>query len=190
MKSNPKIVLSPFCKERDQASCKIPLENIVSEVAANFPNAKQGYRDGVLLVPINPTNFVSQIVQLQDGDRLTGKFKRRKENETPRKEIRVPAAPGCDHSYCMPLVAVDVVLYSNSVLLEGKENSDMSADYEIITILTKVSYEDQPMPPETLMANNFMDSGGTQTHMSDEEFVLALKASYNFWKNKAIIQIQ
>ncbi len=43
------------------------------------------------------------------------------------------------------------------------------------------------MDPNTMMANHFHDDGGTQTGMSSEEFVRALRKSYFFWRDKALI---
>jgi Protein of unknown function (DUF3228) len=178
--ANMKIIISPFCSSRDQGSCTVPLENKLPEILRNLPKAKMGYREGVLLVPIGTENFIGQIRTLQPGDALSGSYKARKEGETPRKEIRVAGMPN-------ELVSVDVVLYSRETLAEGGENSDMTADYEVITFLTKISDKDQPMPPETLMANHFLDSGGTSTNMGDFEFVKALRESYEFWRGRALI---
>jgi len=178
-----KIIVSPFCKSRDQKFCSVPLEDILPEILENFALAKKGYRDGVILVPIGTKNFKGSIVKLSENDNLTGSFRRRQDGEIPRKEIRVQDLEP------LPIIAVDVVLYSNEVLAIGNENSDISADYEVITILTKISEEDQPMPPETLMANHFRweGNGGTPTNMSPEQFEAALKKSYLFWHDKAIL---
>ena len=180
--SNPKIVLSPFCANRDQRLCRVNLLAIVVEVVANFSRAKAGYRAGVVLVPVSPENFIASVVNLKEGDPLVGSCRRRQEGELPRQEIRFDGEkeeqrPG----------AVDVVLYHNSVLAEGGENSDPTADYEIIAILTKLTTEEQPMNPSTLMANHFLDDGGTTTQMGDVEFVDALKKSYFYWRDKAVV---
>lgn len=178
-----KIIFSKFCIERDSRSCTVPLEDILGEIHANFQHRKQGYREGVVLVPVHPSRFIGQIVTLQDGDVLIGKYSRRKSNEDPRKSVKVAGRVQPD-----PLVAVDVVLYHRDILAEGKENDDISADWEVVTILTKISHEDQPMPPETLLYNHFKASGGTSTKMGDGEFIDTLKASFEFWKDKALIK--
>lgn len=186
-----KIVISNFCQGRDQNSCTIPLTDLLPEIEANFAQAKPGYREGVVLVPVNPAHFVGQIVTLHEGDTLHGSFKARQKGEAPRKEIRViqpslftatrPIEPD-------PLVAVDVVLYSNATLAEDNDNSDPSADWEVIAIITKISDEDQPMPPETLLHNHFGSDGGTKTNMDPAKFEADLRKSFLFWKDKAIIQ--
>lgn len=176
-----KVVVSPFCQSRDQNTCRVPLDTLVAEITGNFAKAQVGYRDGVLLIPVNPIPFIGRLRTLQPGDVLTGAYKARQEGEIPRKEIRVLSdVPDA-------LVAVDAVLYRKDVLAEGNENSDLTADYEVVTFLGKISDEDQPMSPETLMANYFLDSGGTATNMSDSEFVASLGRSYAFWRGRAIV---
>jgi hypothetical protein len=184
--SPPKIVLSPFAKERDQGLCQIPLEEKVPLVLEKFPHAHAGYRPGVLLVPIPDIDFLGKIVTLREGDRLQGAFRRRKENEEPRKEIRVhPPEQGGPHP--ARLTSVDVVLYHHDVLAEGNENSDPEADYEIIAFVPKITRGNQPMTPETLMANHFTTSGGTATGMGPQQFEAELRESFNFWKDKALL---
>jgi hypothetical protein len=46
-------------------------------------------------------------------------------------------------------------------------------NFEIVLINASANHgssEPDPMPPETLMANHFHESGGTATGMSDSEF--------------------
>lgn len=86
-----------------------------------------------------------------------------------------------------PVKGVDAVLYHKDTLAEGNENSDLSADYEVVTFLPRGTEEEQPLAPETLMANHFLDSGGTATGMSPEEFEQALKKSYAYWRNRMLI---
>ena len=126
----PKIIISPFCKNREQQTCDVPLESKIKDIHDNLPNAKPGYRDGVILVEVSPSGFRGQIRTLQSGDTLQGVFKPRQEGETPRKEIRTAGAPD-------PLAAVFAVLYHRDTLAEGDENSDLSADYEVVTFLAQ-----------------------------------------------------
>lgn len=180
--SVPKIIISPFCQERDQSYCEIPLGDLLPEIEANFHRSRPGYREGVILVPLHPKNFKGVIRTLQPGDFLIGKYESRTPGETPRKTIKSP---------CLrpdPITAVDAVLYSRTTLQEGNECSDLSADYEVITLLAKIDQAEQPMPPETLMANHFLDDGGTATNMSPEEFETALKKSYEFWRGRALVK--
>ena len=47
-------------------------------VVNHWETAKQGYRDGVILIEVPPDLFFSSIVELEEGDELTGGF-------TPRR---------------------------------------------------------------------------------------------------------
>lgn len=152
-------------------------------VLTHFSKGTQGYRPGVLGVPVPPEGFFSGIVELQEGDKLVGGFDSRRPGEDPRKWVEVPG------SRKMPAKSVTIILYSSEVLAEGGDNElpPEEGNWEIISINASPCESGQePMPPETLMANYFGESGGTDTQMSPEEFVKALAESRAFWKNKAM----
>ena len=65
-----------------------------------------------------------------------------------------------------------------------KINAD--ADWEIISINASPVIGEQPIHPETLCANYFGEDGGTETNMSPEEFTEALRASREWWSDKAM----
>lgn len=158
----------------------IPPEYLLSEITSNFSRFKKGYRDGVILVPISPVGFSCPIANLHEGDYLVGNFTSRVPGEEPRKKYFAP------NKTPRPANFVDVVLYSREVLAETGEGSK-DVDWEIITILSKVD-ENQPMPPATLCYNFFKLSGGTSTNMTNDEFVAAMKESFIYWKDKALIE--
>jgi hypothetical protein len=196
----PKIIISDFCKknffEKEKIDPSITPQGVLNAVERNFKKARNGYRQGVLLVSINPLRFKCPIVELKDGMTLCGEFRKRMDNEEPRKKLGVPNVPFTSARFC------DVVLYSKDVLWETQENTGFFreldweerieeikkgfADWEVITILPKLD-EDQPMPPDTLMYNHFQLSGGTKTNMSNDEFVEELKKSFTYWKDKAMV---
>jgi len=152
---------------------------VLSRVQENFGKAKQGYRDGVVLVPVEPEGFFSSIVQLVEGDKLEGEFKARRPGEDPRKTLHAKGQK-------IPAKSVDVVLYRNDVLAENKENTT-DAEWEIVSINASPEEGELPIMPDTLIANHFQLSGGTATNMSDSEFVEALKKSVLYWKDKALV---
>ncbi len=154
---------------------------LVHMVQATFSQAKPGYRDGVVLVPVPPGRFLTGIVQLQEGDKLVGDYKARKAGEEPRKTTRVVSYAGKQ-----PCKGVDVVLYRHDVLVETGEAS-CDAEWEIISVNGRISEEDQPIAPGTLMANHFELDGGTATGLSDSEFVAKLRESVLYWKDKAMM---
>jgi hypothetical protein len=154
-------------------------EELLARVREGLPQASPGYRDGVLLVPIDPSGCWSSTVKLEAGDQLVGTYEPRVAGEEPRKSTFVTGRPK------QAAVAVDVVLYSNATLrLTNEQTSD--ADWEVITLLARCSEEREPMKPGTLMANHFEISGGTPTNMSDAEFVAQLRASFLYWRDKAL----
>jgi hypothetical protein len=155
---------------------------LVQRIEAGLPNAKPGYREGVVLVPVETDGFYSATVTMTNGQKLVGEFASRRPGEEPRKSL---AAIGQKQ----PAGTVWVVLYAHHVLIEKNEN-ESDANWEVVSINASpsVDAEPAPMPPETLIANHFELDGGTATKMSDSEFVASLKASVLYWKDKAQVQ--
>ena len=186
------IAVNPFVKrqtaESEFSHFTGTWEQLRQRVQRNYEagHFKQGYRDGVILVevesgvPEHKGCFYTNIIQLQEGDKLAGEYKCRKEGEEPRKSTWVVGGKK------MPAESVQVVLYRHDVLAENNEHSS-NADWEIISLNASPfpAGEEIPMSAGTLMANHFQVSGGTCTNMTDSEFVAALKKSFMFWRDKA-----
>ena len=152
-------------------------------VRDHFESGTQGYREGVLEVSVPANGFFSGIVELQEGDKLIGGFDPRYPGEAARKWIAVPG------SRKMPAKSVTIILYSSKLLAEDGDNEldDEENNWEIISINASPCVSGhEPMHPDTLMANHFGESGGTDTEMTPEEFVESLAQSRAFWKNKAM----
>jgi hypothetical protein len=151
-------------------------DRVLKEIKANFNKQKPGYRKGVILVPIDPAGYSVQHVEITKDTLLFADYKPRVLGEEPRKVIHalVETLPQA--------LFMDVVLYSHQTLMEKNEAS-AEADWEIITMLPKL-IEDEPMHPDTLIANHIGLSGGTDTKMSSVEFEIALTESVNYWKNR------
>lgn len=160
------------------------LETVRLAVLEHFDQAQPGYRDGVCLVPVPAGGFFCGVVELEEGDELTGSYKARRAGEEPRKEVRL-RKPGAKK---MPCKGVDVVLYRRDVLEEGDEDCT-GADWDIISINGRPTDEPLPIAPMTLIANHFELDGGTATGMSPEEFESALRESVLFWRNKALLAV-
>ncbi len=154
------------------------LINRIIVSSANYEKQKAGYRDGVIHIKVNPEGFYSSIIELKEGMKIHGEFTKRKADEEPRRESYVYADK-------QKAKTVFICLYHKSVLAEKNEN-ESTADWEVITVLASptVDSEPTPMPVGTLLANHFSFSGGTNTKMSTDEFVEALKKSAIYWKNK------
>ncbi len=155
-------------------------EELLRRIRKGWENRKPGYRDGVVLVPIDPEGCFSGIVQLKAGDKLVGEFSARKEGEEPRKHTYAVDAQK------MPAKSCYVVLYRHDVLAEGKEN-ETEKEWEMVSFNASPTEGEPPINPGTLMANHFQLSGGTATRMTDSEFVAALKESVLYWKDKAMV---
>ena len=151
----------------------------LSMVKSNFDKGRQGYKEGVLLVQIDPEGFFSGIVKLQAGDKLAGVYEPRKDNEDPRK------ATWAVGGQKIPAKRVDIILYSHDVLAENNEHS-CDADWEIISINASPINEEIPIPVGALIANHFEMSGGTSTGMTSQEFVDQLKTSVLWWADKSM----
>lgn len=150
-------------------------------VEQNWDNKKQGYREGVVLVDLNPAGFYSSVHILQSGDKLCGSFKSRVGDEEPRKSVLVK------DKLKAPAKSVFVVLYSSKVLSEEGDNELPPDDdnWEIISVNASPTEGVKPIDPNTLMYNHFNCDGGTKTDLSDSDFVTMLGKSFVYWKDKA-----
>lgn len=156
-------------------------ENLLTIVREGFPHAKQGYRDGVLEVPVDPSGFRTTIVKLEKGDVLTGSYMPRVEGEEPRKTLTFKGRKQLAGS-CI------VILYRKDVLDEDNDDKHEGHEWSIISVNAFPTDEEVPIMPDTLIANHFHLSGGTKTNMTDAEFVAALHKSVLYWKDKAMVQ--
>lgn len=185
--TSPTIAASQFAINRHTADSILShfegsWDELVEMVSSCWGQQKPGYRDGVVLVPVPADRFKSTIVFLREGDRLEGEFRARQRGEKPRRTTWVVR----DGEGKQDAVAVDIVLYRADVLEEdGDRSSD--AEWEIISVNARISEEDAPMDPGTLMANHFKASGGTATNMTPEEFEAALRESFTYWADKGKI---
>ena len=160
-------------------------------VKDNLVDAKSGYREGVVLVPVpcegEYHQFFSGVCLLENGDRLCGEFSSRRDGEYPRKQVSVE-----NHARSggkLPAKSVDIVLYASSVLAEDGSNElkPEHGNWEIISVNGNPFDGEMPIAPMTLMHNHFGSDGGTDTNLTDGEFVEMLRQSFEFWKDKAMI---
>ena len=175
--------------------------DMVRLTEAGFDKAVPGYRDGVVLVPVDPAGFFSATILLTEGTLLTGSYEARQPGEQPRQQIRAKGQKA-------PAKKVWIVLYRKDVLAENHENTPNScpvcagcpgecpaclgsrcADWEIVSVNASPTDEVELIAVYTLLHNHFhvpgSKDGGTSTGMSDSEFVAYLRKSFDYWKNKA-----
>jgi len=161
--------------------------------------AVPGYRDGVLVVPVAPYGFRTGLVTLREGDELVGRYEARRPGEEPRKSVYAKAAvetlwasdEECDiyveeMREKIPAIAVDVILYRHDVLAEDGD-AETDAEWEIISVNARPTVGPEPIAPMVLMHNHFGSEGGTSTNMTLKEFEAALRESFEYWKDKAML---
>jgi hypothetical protein len=155
------------------------LENITK---AYFQSARDGYRDGVKLVPVKRFNphFYSAVVPITDDLEFTTIFEARRDGEKPVKK---------SVSYGKKSVAkyVDIVIYRKDVLEEDPLNiAHMTgAEWEIVSINCSPYEYDLPMTPDTIARNILactdhpFGKGGT---CDTKTSAIDLAKSIAFWK--------
>jgi hypothetical protein len=159
-------------------------ERLAVLVRAHFGLAVPGYRNGVILIPLNDLAwlFMSGVTTLTEGAELQGSFRARVPGEKPRKSVLAVDASK------LPAKTVDIVLYASTVLSESGEN-ELPAEpgnWEIISINASPTEGTMPINPDVLMHNHFGSDGGTATNLSDSEFVAMLRESFEYWRDKAM----
>lgn len=154
------------------------LENWASSVmnagvyGLDFPyEVTPGYRDGVVLLTLNPVKFYSALVKLDEETKLTVNYAPRRLGEDPFLRVSAKAKK-------QPAKHAQVVLYRHDVLAENNER-ETDAEWEIVCIKARVTEEEEPMDPYT-MARNFLHmKGGTKGDFSADDFAKSIV----FWNN-------
>ena len=185
--SSMDIAISDFARRHTPSSAfsyfQGTSEQLVTIVKECFDNATPGYKEGILCVPVPVDNFFSAVVQLKSGDRLEGEFVPRVPTEDPRKHINaVEARRGK-----LPAKYVEIILYSREALMEDPSHVSL-AEWEVVSINASPTYTPTPITPRALCNNHFEQSGGTSTGYTPEEFEAAMKESFLFWKDKAMLK--
>lgn len=178
------IIISDFCKNtylKDKTH--LSHDNLIERVKKGWENRKQGYREGVYLVPIAAAGFFCNTKVLEAGDYLFGQYKSRVAGETPRQTVSVLAGKA------IPANFVDAVVYSAAVLNEEPGRTWTSYEFEVVHFLAKERDEVEPMDTKTMLANHFCDdgSGATLTGWDNDTFVEKLKESYLYWRGRCKI---
>lgn len=165
------VSVNPFAKDRHIPSKPFShfdgtWDQLAALVEAHIGQAKPGYRDGVVLVPVPPGGFFAGTTSLGEGAKLQATYEPRSDGEEPCIQV-VASGPKT------PAKAVDIVLYRHDVLAEdGDASSD--SEWEIISVNARVTPGEEPMDPMT-MARNFLHlEGGTKGEFSAEDFARAI----------------
>lgn len=142
-------------------------EELISLVEGNFEQAKPGYRDGVILIPVPAEGFSSGVVQVTADTQLKAEFSARRRGEDPYVQV---VAVGGEK---LPAKVVEVVCYRHDVLAADGDNST-NAEWEVISINARSTEGPEPMTPMA-MARNFLGMpGGTKAEYTAQQFAEAI----------------
>jgi hypothetical protein len=165
------------------------LEDLATTLLAQGAH-QPGYRDGVILVRVPCGTcgaFRAQAVaRLEAGDRVAAEYWPRREGEAPRLalSIKSDALPVDRRVEKVTASGVDLVLYRRDVL---GDDATTDATWEIVSINAVPLEGSRPMDLMTLLHNHFGSDGGTDTKMSPAKFESALRESFEFWKDRAVV---
>jgi len=135
-------------------------------------NYSPGYRDGVILVHMDPVEvglfYTYNDFPLFEGMKLSASYEKTagREHEPPQIKVKIEE----DKKHCK---FVDIVLYRHDVLAENNENTT-DAEWEIISINGRLSEEPLPMEPLTIVRNWKQLPGGSAMPDSTPEEVLEM----------------
>lgn len=192
MIENANIIVSDFAVSRHFTPgrpfsfCEMSCKELVWRVKHDNDGIKQGYRDGVILVPLRDVSrCFSPVVKITEENKhlLRVEFGTRQPGELPRKKVVID----CEKS---PAKFVDVVLYRRDVLQEGGEESetpmswlgpDVFPDWEVISVNARIDL-DEPMSVGAMARNMGGLPGGTKGEYTAQQLV----DSINYWADKAM----
>ena len=181
--------ISSFIKEQTKKEKRTQFENLSLEDIAiyaqnelNQNNYKEGYRDGVIIIEIEDSNFCRNfkcpLVKINKDTKLTCTINKRMSNEESYVQIRAL------NGKCLKTEKVEIILYRTDVLDETNEASSAS-DWELIAFhAIPFGIDEMPMKPVTMMRNQLELPGGTKAYYSSENWA----NSINFWQKYALKQ--
>ncbi len=183
-----KVAVNEFVRRQIKGSGKTYSVDLSFEEMAKYAESElirgnyiQGYRDGVIIINVDPSkihSFKCPLVKVNDNSKLVSKVFRRRAKEFPFIQTSVvnveESAPG----------KVELILYRNDVLKETNENTTNS-EWELISINSSPKgVNDLPMKPTTMMRNQLKLPGGTKAHYSSDDWA----KSVFFWQNYLPVQ--
>jgi hypothetical protein len=153
-------------------------EKLIELVQLNFHLAEPGNKDGIILVPMLPSQavrFATGLVKITPETRLRTVFKARREGEESYPHLFAYGVPKAEAKQ------VRIVLYRHDVLAADNEASG-DADWEIVSINASPVTGREPLTPAAMMRNQLGLPGGTLNHYSSEEWACATR----FWNEYAM----
>lgn len=151
-------------------------DELVALVEKHFDQATTGYKDGVVLVPVPPEDFLSGVVKITGSTPLHTTFESRRDGEEPY--LQIVALFGGEK---MRAKVVEVVVYRHDILEEDGDASS-EAEWEVVSINARPTEEEEP-PTPMAMARNFLNlNGGTKAEYTAEEFARSIA----YWSSHAM----
>lgn len=151
-------------------------EELAKLAEAHFGEAKPGYRDGVVLVPVPAEGFFSGVVEVTPETPLRATFTARRKGEEPYLQVE---AVGGEKS---PARFVEVVLYRHDVLAVDNSAST-EAEWEVISVNARATEGLEPLTPMAMARNFLRLPGGTAAEYTVEEFARAIV----YWSTRAML---
>lgn len=148
-------------------------EELVSLVEEHFDNGTQGYKDGVLMVPVPVEGFYSAVCRIEEDSILESRMESRRAGEEP---VLVTVVK---NGKKLPAKEVSIVLYRHDIL---GTDATTDAEWEIISINASLVEGGEPMTPVAMARNMLVKAGGTEAHYTAEQFAEAVW----FWSQHAM----
>lgn len=145
---------------------------VINRVRESWENRIPGYKDGVVLVPVNPSRFFAGVVELTTGAKIRAVYSSRQRGEAPFVQIEA-------YGPKTPAAVAEIVLYRRDVL--GADASS-ECEWEIVSINARCTLKPEPQTPMA-MARNYLDlEGGTKATYTADQFA----ESIFYWSSRAM----
>ena len=156
------------------------LEKLLTDLwkADDFIEVKDGYREGVKLVSVNPNRFFTYTdFPMFEGMKMDCKWAKvpGREHEPAKLQVQI-LEPKIKCRY------VDIVIYRKDVLEEDGD-AVTGADWDVVSINGRLKREPHPMDPMTIVRNWKHLPGGTEMKGATIESVLEMLCESIMYKN-------
>ena len=179
----PSVTINPFAKRQTAASAFSHFDgsdSVLIELAqSQFHQANEGYKPGVMLVPVPVQGFHTAVVPITEANfpKVISVFEQRRDGEEFFLAHRIKGAGKT------PAVSVDVCMYSHAVLSEDGDTSS-EAEWEIVSINASPTKEPTPQDPTSMARNQLHMAGGTKANLDPTDMAEAI----DFWSRHAMVE--
>jgi len=187
MKEEMQIGISEFVKRQTKESQFTHFNGTWDELvellnhlqkADDFIDVKDGYRDGVKLISVNPNKFYTYTdFPMFEGMNLDAQWGKTagREHEAPKLQVQIlESKVKCRY--------VDIILYRKDVLEEDGDPVT-GAEWDIVSINGRLKKDPKPIDPMTIVRNWKHLPGGTEMKGRTAEDVLEMLCESIMYKN-------